>query len=250
MEHALNDGRIAAARPDLVALWLRGHEEVRIPDTLGDLLADRMPRLRAWGGDRHASRYRALVARVEKAEAAIPGNDGRLSRAVAHVAAKLMTYKDEYEVARLMTDPAFAQRLRENFEGDFEIRYNLAPPLWSKRDPRTNRPAKRRFGASMTSGFNLLRRLRPLRGTPLDPFGYGAHRRMERRLAAEYIALVDSVLGSVGADNLAEAEAVLRAHDAVRGYDVVKEASVARLEQTLPPLLAAFHSAGKDKPAS
>ncbi len=249
-KRAFGLGRIAAARPDLVALWLRGHEEVRIPDTLGDLLADRMPRLRAWGGDRHASRYRALVARVEKAEAAIPGNDGRLSRAVAHVAAKLMTYKDEYEVARLMTDPAFAQRLRENFEGDFEIRYNLAPPLWSKRDPRTNRPAKRRFGASMTSGFNLLRRLRPLRGTPLDPFGYGAHRRMERRLAAEYIALVDTVLGSVGADNLAEAEAVLRAHDAVRGYDVVKEASVARLEQTLPPLLAAFHSAGKDKPAS
>ncbi len=237
-------GRIAAARPDLARLWLRGHEEAHIPDTLGDLLADRMPRLRAWGGDAHAARYRALVARVEQAEARLPDDDGRLARAVAHVAAKLMTYKDEYEVARLMTDPGFAQRLRENFEGDFTIGYNLAPPLWSRRDARTHRPAKRRFGAAMTHGFKLLRRLRPLRGTPLDPFGYGAHRRMERRLVADYLALVDRVLAALRPDNLAAAEKLLRAHDAVRGYDVVKEASVEKLNRELPALLNLFESAG------
>ena len=236
-------GRIAAARPDLARLWLRGHEEVYIPDTLGDLLADRMPRLRAWGGDAYAARYRALVARVEQAEAKLPGNDGKLSRAVAHVAAKLMTYKDEYEVARLMTDPGFAQRLRDNFEGDFEIRYNLAPPLWSKRDARTHRPAKRRFGASMTHGFNLLARLRPLRGTPLDPFGYGAHRRMERRIITDYSALVEKVLASLRPHNAEAAEALLRAHDAVRGYDVVKEASVEKVKAALPALVTAFESA-------
>ena len=237
-------GRIAAARPELVTLWLRGHEEAHIPDTLGDLLADRMPRLRAWGGEAHAASYRALVSRVEQAEAALPRNDGRLSRAVAHVAAKLMTYKDEYEVARLMTDPGFSRRLSESFEGDFEIRYNLAPPLWSKRDQRTHRPAKRRFGASMTHGFGLLRRLRPLRGTPLDPFGYGAHRRMERRLVADYLALVDTVLASLRPENVSAAEKLLRAHDAVRGYDVVKEASVEKMKKELPALMTAFRSAG------
>jgi len=240
-KRAFGLGRIAAARPDLAAAWLRGHEEIRIPDTIGDLLADRMPRLRAWGGDRWAKKYRALVARVEEAEAKLPNPDGRLSRAVAHVAAKLMTYKDEYEVARLMTDPTFAARLRENFEGDFQIQYNLAPPLFSKRDPRTNRPQKRRFGPVMHRAFALLTHLRPLRGTPLDPFGYGQHRRTERRLITDYTALVDTVLSNLRATHLPEAEALLRAHDQIRGYDVVKEASLTRLQTTLPALLDAFN---------
>jgi indolepyruvate ferredoxin oxidoreductase len=233
-------GRIAAARPELVAVWLRGHEEQHIPDTLGDLLADRMPRLQAWGGAAHARRYRALVAKVERAEAGIPGVEGRLSRAVAHVAAKLMTYKDEYEVARLMTEPSFAVLLRETFEGGFEVRYNLAPPLISPRDGRTGRPKKRRFGPGMAIGFEALRKLRGLRGTPLDIFGYGAHRRMERRLIAEYEALVEAVLAKVGSGNVAQAEAVLRAHDKVRGYDVVKEQSVARVREELSGLVAAL----------
>jgi indolepyruvate ferredoxin oxidoreductase len=233
-------GRIAAARPELVAVWLRGHEEQHIADTLGDLLADRMPRLQAWGGAAHARRYRALVAKVERAEAGIPGVEGRLSRAVAHVAAKLMTYKDEYEVARLMTEPSFAVLLRETFEGGFEVRYNLAPPLISPRDGRTGRPKKRRFGPGMAIGFEALRKLRGLRGTPLDIFGYGAHRRMERRLIAEYEALVEAVLAKVGSGNVAQAEAVLRAHDKVRGYDVVKEQSVARVREELSGLVAAL----------
>ena len=239
-KRAFGLGRIAAARPELVAHWLRGHEEEKIPDTLGDLLADRMPRLHAWGGARHAKRYRALVAKVEAAEAKLAGNDGRLSRAVAHVAAKLMSYKDEYEVARLMTDPAFAARLHDEFEGDFELRYNLAPPLFSRRDARTGRPHKRRFGKSMAVGFNVMRRLRPLRGTPLDIFGYSAHRRMERALIAEYFALVDDVLRGLKPANVEQAEAVLRAHDKIRGYDVVKDASIERVRIELPKLIDAF----------
>jgi len=246
-KRAFGLGRIAATRPDLVAVWLRGHEEVHIPDTLGDLLADRMPRLRDWAGpgrgDRWVRRYRALVARVEAAEAAIPGADGKLARAVALVAAKLMTYKDEYEVARLMTAPAFAQKLRANFSGDFKTAYNLAPPLFSKRDKRTGRPAKRRFGAAMGSGFALLARLTALRGTPLDPFGYGAHRRMERRLIADYTTLVSEVLATVAPHNIVQAEALLRAHNAVRGYDVVKEASLERVRAALPDLWTAFRTA-------
>ncbi len=233
-------GRIAAARPDLVEAWLRGHEAAAIPDTLGDLLADRMPRLTAWGGPRWARRYRALVAKVEAAEAKLPGADARLSRAVAHVAAKLMSYKDEYEVARLFADPGFSARLRENFEGDFDYKFNLAPPLFSPRDKATGRPTKRRFGPGMMRGFEILARLKILRGTPLDPFGYHPHRKMERQLIADYEALVDQVLARVTTANIAAAEAVLRAHDKVRGYDVVKEASIARVREALAGLLAAM----------
>jgi indolepyruvate ferredoxin oxidoreductase len=159
---------------------------------------------------------------------------------VAHVAAKLMSYKDEYEVARLMTDPAFAARLQDAFEGDFELRYNLAPPLFSRRDPRTGRPHKRRFGKSMSIGFDVMRRLRPLRGTPLDIFGYGAHRRLERALITDYFALVDEVLGGLKPANVDQAEALLRAHDKVRGYDIVKEASIERVRAELPKLREAF----------
>jgi indolepyruvate ferredoxin oxidoreductase len=235
-------GRIAAARPELVDVWLRGHEAAAIPDTLGDLLADRMPRLIAWAGklrgQRWAKRYRALVAKVEDAEAKIPGSDGRLARAVAHVAAKLMTYKDEYEVGRLFSDPAFAARLRENFDGELDLRFNLAPPLFARRDKSTGRPVKSRFGPWMAQGFNALARLRALRGTPLDVFGYHAHRRMERGLVAEYENLVHQVLPRLNQGNLAQAEAVLRAYEKVRGYDVVKEANLKAVKDALPGLLA------------
>jgi indolepyruvate ferredoxin oxidoreductase len=239
MNHrAFGLGRIAAERPDLVATWLRGYEAAAIPDTIGDLLADRMPRLTAWGGARWAKRYRALVAKVEQAENQLPGTDGSLARAVAHVAAKLMTYKDEYEVGRLFADPGFAARLRENFEGDFEVQFNLAPPLFSKRDKVTGRPIKQRFGPWMARGFRLLSRLRVLRGTPLDVFGYAAHRRMERQLVEDYAALVDQVLTRLTANNVAAAEAVLRAHEKVRGYDTVKDANLAQVRAALPGLLA------------
>jgi indolepyruvate ferredoxin oxidoreductase len=233
-------GRIAAARPELVLTWLRGHEAASIPDTLGDLLGDRVPRLTAWGGKRWARRYRALVAKVEAAESAVPGADGRLARAVAHVAAKLMSYKDEYEVGRLFHDPGFAARLRENFEGDFTLNFNLAPPLFASRDSTTGRPVKRRFGAWMARGFSMLAHLRFLRGTPLDIFGYHPHRRLERQLIRDYEALVTQVLGRLTPANIAAAEAVLRAHDKVRGYDVIKETSVAQVREALPGLVAAL----------
>ncbi len=95
----------------------------------------------------------------------------------------------------------------------------------------------------MTHGFAALAKLRALRGTPLDVFGYGAHRRMERQLVRDYVALVDSVLAGLRAGNVAQAEAVLRAHDQVRGYDVVKEQSVVRVREGLPGLMAAFTGA-------
>jgi indolepyruvate ferredoxin oxidoreductase len=237
-------GRLAAARPDLVGAWLRGHEAEAIPDSLGDLLADRMPRLVAWAGPLRgqawAKRYRALVARVEAAEGQLLDTDGRLSRAVAHVAAKLMTYKDEYEVGRLFSDPGFAARLRETFDGDVDLRFNLAPPLFARRDKATGRPAKRRFGPWMAHGFAALARLRVLRGTKADIFGYHAHRRTERALVAEYEALVDQVLRRVTQANVAQAESVLRAYDKVRGYDVVKEANLKAVRDAIPSLLEAL----------
>jgi indolepyruvate ferredoxin oxidoreductase len=118
------------------------------------------------------------------------------------------------------------------------MQYNLAPPLFARRDAATGRPVKQRFGAWMGRAFGMLARLRGLRGTPFDVFGYHPHRKMERQLVHDYEALVDQVLTRLNASNIAAAEAVLRAHDKVRGYDVVKEANVKRIRETLPGLLA------------
>jgi indolepyruvate ferredoxin oxidoreductase len=145
-------------------------------------------------------------------------------------------------VARLFTSASFAARLKENFEGEYRLAYNLAPPLLAPRDKRTGRPKKRRFGAWMGQSFTLLAKLRPLRGTPLDIFGYGVHRRMERQLIRDYETLVDTVANGLKQTNLRQAEALLRAHDKVRGYDVVKEVSVARVRDLLQTLMKEFHT--------
>ena len=135
-----------------------------------------------------------------------------------------------------------AKPVREGFEGDYTIAFNLAPPLLARRDKGTNRPFKRRFGPWMQNGFALMARMRPLRGTPLDIFGYGQHRRTERQLVRDYAALVEDVIRDLTPANTAAAEAVLRAHDKVRGYDVVKEASIARVRAGLPALVAAMRA--------
>ena len=89
---------------------------------------------------------------------------------------KLMAYKDEYEVARLHTSSDFLARLQERFEGDFTVSYYLAPPLLARRDAQ-GRPVKQRYGAWVQTAFRLLARLRFLRGTVFDPFGWTRERR-------------------------------------------------------------------------
>src|SRR6185437_5059769 len=104
---------------------------------------------------------------------------GELAEAVARGLFKLMSYKDEYEVARLYTDGAFRQKLDRAFEGDYTLEFHLAPPLLAARDPLTGHLQKRSYGPWMLRAFALLARFKRLRGTALDPFGRTAERRME-----------------------------------------------------------------------
>ena len=108
--------------------------------------------------------------------------------------AKLLAYKDEYEVARLYTDGRFEQQIRDQFDGDFRISFNLAPPLIPSGRDALGRPLKRAFGPWMMPVFRLLARMRGLRGTAFDPFGYSADRRLERDLIAGYEKDVGHVL--------------------------------------------------------
>jgi indolepyruvate ferredoxin oxidoreductase len=149
-----------------------------------------------------------------------------LPRAVAINYAKLLAYKDEYEVARLFTDGRFEQQLRDQFEGDFKISFNLAPPILASGTDALGRPKKRAFGAWMMPVFRMLARLRFLRGTPFDIFGYSADRRLERDLIAGYEKDVATVLGLLSPATIDTAVELLSLPDRIRGYGPVKEKAV------------------------
>ncbi|NGM20107.1 indolepyruvate ferredoxin oxidoreductase family protein [Roseomonas stagni] len=162
------------------------HATPRMPETLEALIARRVADLTDYQDARYAQRYADFIATVRSAEqAALPGQD-RLSRAVATQLYRLMAFKDEYEVARLHSLPAWQTQLSTQFTGTQRVEMHLSPPLLSKLDPNTGLPAKRAFGPWMLKAMGLLRHGKRLRFTPLDPFGRTEERRMERALIEEY----------------------------------------------------------------
>ena len=167
--------------------------EPTVPATLDEFVERRAADLAAYQNAAWGSRYRALVERVREAERALGAGEA-LAGAVARYLYKLMAYKDEYEVARLYTDGAFRDRLAAAFEGDLRLTFHLAPPVLARRDPVTGEPRKRTFGPWMWRALGLVAKLRFLRGTPFDPFGRTAERRMERRLIEEYFETVEELL--------------------------------------------------------
>ena len=210
-----------------------------------ELIAHRMKHLAAYQNAALANRYKALLDRVQAAEKAL-GPDDRLTRTVAHVHAQLLAYKDEYEVARLFSDPAFKAGLAEQFEGKYSIAFNLAPPFLKGEDAN-GRPRKRRFGRWMLPAFGLLASLKGLRGTAFDPFGRTAERRMERQLIADYEALVDHVLRNLCRENLDAAVALLSLYGEIRGYGPVKEEAAKRVKARETGMRTAFETAGQEK---
>ncbi|WP_341878574.1 indolepyruvate ferredoxin oxidoreductase family protein (plasmid) [Aminobacter sp. P9b] len=208
--------------------------------TLDEIVARRVDFLKGYQNAAYAERYRALVDKARQAETrAAPGQEA-FAHAVAKAAFKLMAYKDEYEVARLHRDPAFRQKLAEQFEGGFKLQYNLAPPMLTRVDPRTGHPAKIAIGRWIEPAFAVLSRLKGLRGTRFDPFGRTAERKMERRLIADYLALVEDLIARLAPENLSAATELACLPEEVRGYGHVKLASVARFEKRKAELLAAF----------
>ncbi len=240
-------GRRAAFDPAGVERIARAAEPVlpthRLSGSLEELVARRREFLAAYQDEAYGRRYAELVERVRRAEEAVAPGSTELAQAVARNGFKLLAYKDEYEVARLFTDPEFRRSLHAAFEGGFGLRFHLAIPLLARLDPNTGRPRKRPFGPWMMSAFRLLARLKSLRGTPLDVFGYGAERRLERALVADYEAKLTTLLGALRPDNLALAAEIARLPEGIRGYGPVKRRAVEAARRRQAELLAAFHAA-------
>ena len=196
--------------------------------SLEELLKTRTDFLTGYQDAAYAQRYAAFVEKVRAAEAPLGGGTP-LAEAVARYLFKLMAYKDEYEVARLHTDPAFTKKIADQFEGDFKLVHHLAPPMIAKTNDK-GELVKRPFGPWMRTAFGVLARLKGLRGGALDVFGRTEERRMERALIARYEATVAELLKTLDAGNRALAVEIARLPEDIRGFGHVKLRHVKAVE--------------------
>jgi indolepyruvate ferredoxin oxidoreductase len=232
-------GRRAAREPLAVEQLLHAEDEVA-ETSLDDLVARRVAFLTAYQDAAYAARYRRLIECVRTADRQHGRGDGPLSWAAARGYFRLLAVKDEYEVARLYIDSAFARALARQFSGDVKLRYHLAPPLLTRPDPATGRIRKQTYGPWVGKLFRLLAAMKGLRGTWLDPFGHTRERRMERALIAEYEATIDTVLGGLDHGNYDIAVELAALPEQMRGYGHVKAANVASAKARQAQLLASF----------
>jgi indolepyruvate ferredoxin oxidoreductase len=163
-----------------------------------------------------------------------------VATAAARSLYKLMAYKDEYEVARLYADPAFLDGVKASFGEGAQLRLNLAPPLFSKKDPQTGVPRKREFGPWVLKLMPLLAKLRPLRGTALDIFGYTEERRMERQLRDDYFGVLKELEAAAGRAPIEALLELAALPQTVRGFGHVKAKSAAAYEVKLAALRASL----------
>jgi indolepyruvate ferredoxin oxidoreductase len=197
---------------------------------LDEMIAVRSTYLTGYQDAAYAERYRLLVERVRAAErSAFPGRTA-LAEAVARYYFKLLAIKDEYEVARLHVEQGFLDSVARQFEGDYKLVFNLAPPLLSRRDPLTGEPKKSEFGGWIVPVFRVLAKLRFLRGTTFDVFGHTQERRMERSLVTRYEATVGSVFATLEASHDAAqydtGVALLSLPEQIRGFGHVRSKSL------------------------
>jgi indolepyruvate ferredoxin oxidoreductase len=221
-------GRLAAHDISRVRSVLQFRSRAAVPSkTLDEQIDFRAKFLRDYQDAAYADRYLAAVDKVRKAEAAVAPASSQLSEAVAKNLFKLMAYKDEYEVARLYADGSFAKKLSEKFDGDFKLKFYLAPPIFAKRD-KAGRLQKKEYGGWMLHAFRLLARLKFLRGTSLDPFGRTAERRAERRLVEDYLAMIEQRTPVLTAAQLPLVTRLARIPETIRGYGHIKEENMAK----------------------
>jgi indolepyruvate ferredoxin oxidoreductase len=214
--------------------------------SLDEAVGKRVEFLTGYQDGAYAAQYRAFVDKVRQAES--PLGSTKLTEAVARYLFKLMAYKDEYEVARLHTDPAFMQKIAGMFEGDIKLTHHLAPPLLAKTNDK-GELVKNAYGAWMRSAFGLLAKMKGLRGTALDPFGRTEERKTERALIGEYRTCIEELLRTLSAANLAQAVEIARIPEEIRGYGHVKARHLAAARGKWQALMAQWRGTAGQRAA-
>jgi indolepyruvate ferredoxin oxidoreductase len=230
-QRAFEVGRWAVLHPDQAA-ERTADKVVKLPETVQQKIDARVAHLTAYQSKRYARRYLALLEGI---------GDERLREAVAKGYHKLLAYKDEYEVARLLRETR--AKASAAFEGELKLTYHLAPPVIS-RPGADGRPRKRAFGQWIERAYPLLARGKALRGTVLDPFGRTAERRMERGLIAQYEADMAEVLPLATPATMDAVVALAELPLQIRGFGPVKEAAERKAAKRREELLASIRSGG------
>jgi len=229
---AFEIGRWAIVDPAEAAKVSKPANVMQMPKSLEEIIAFRSDQLVAYQGTGLAKRYAKLLDGIA---------DKQLKEAVAKGYHKLLAYKDEYEVARLLLSSH--EKLAAEFEGDLKVSYNLAPPIFGGKTVN-GRPQKRKFGPGMTRWLRLLARMKPLRNTPLDVFGYTAERKMERALIKQYERDMKQWLPKADASTLEPLIALAELPLQIRGFGPVKLESEAKAAKRREELLIALQQAG------
>jgi indolepyruvate ferredoxin oxidoreductase len=251
---AFDSGRLAAHQPDALGAALRPAAQVvqlHVPETFERAVARRIEDLTAYQDAAYAREFQAVVEAVaaRERELAPDAKSPRLAMAVARGLFKLMAYKDEYEVARLYTGESFQAQLQGQFEGDYSLRFHMAPPIFARKDPRTGVPRKMTLGPRTLTALKVLARLKGLRGTWLDPFGRTAERKMERALVREYRQTIDQLLVGLNRDNISQAATIAALAETIRGFGHVKAANVEKYRTELSRLMQSYTApAPRDMP--
>jgi indolepyruvate ferredoxin oxidoreductase len=207
-------------------------------EDLDALVQRRMVYLAEYQNEDYAERYRALVGRVRQAEATL--NSTRLTESVARQLFRLMAYKDEYEVARLLTSDAFRAQVEAQFEGDWRMVMHLAPPWMPGGHDAQQRPRKHDFGPIWQWAMRLLVPMRRLRGTWLDPMGYSQDRREDRAVLSEFEGLLETTMRKLNARTLDHACQLVELADRIKGYGPVRHANVEAVRSQWARLMQAW----------
>jgi indolepyruvate ferredoxin oxidoreductase len=241
-------GRLAAGNP---AALREAPAAATDDDTLDGLIARGIAHLTGYQNAAWARRFEATVRRAQQAEQACAGSDASLplTRTVARSLMKLMSYKDEYEVARLYTDGSFQRQLADQFEGELTLEFHMAPPLLAR--PKHGQPPKKiALGAWMLPAMKWLAKGKALRGGPFDLFGRTEERRMERALVTQFERRVDELLAQLAAERLPIAIQIAALPLSMRGYGHVKIANVALARAREAELLHRWLPERYPKPAA
>ena len=230
---AFEIGRWAAAFPEEAGKMIEPNV-VEMPKSLEERIAYREDHLVAYQGKKLAKRYRKLVDDI---------SDVEVKEAVAKGYHKLLSYKDEYEVARLLLKSR--DKAKEEFDGDFRMTFHLAPPILGGKGP-DGKPKKREFGPWLEKPLRVLPKLKVLRGTPLDIFGYSAERRMERGLIKQYEADMAEVLPKLDAKTQDAIVALAELPLSIRGFGHVKQANETKAAKRREELLATIRAGGEE----
>lgn len=249
---AFNWGRLAAHDVELVKKHAHPVRENKLydhrkqADTLDQKIAKREQFLTDYQNQAYAKKYLSHIQKTISHDTFINKDDLRLSDVIARNLFKLMAYKDEYEVARLYTQTAFESQIKDQFDGDYKIKFHMAPPLFAPRDKETGELKKIKLGAWIMPLFRAMAPLKIVRGTAFDIFGYSAERKTERALIEEYKNLIDDILPYVTHKNYEMALQLFAYPEQIRGFGHVKEKSIHFAKQGMDDLILSIKGIEKD----